>query len=147
MVKNHKWRITIGNHSNFCCCSVTQSCPTLCDPMDWSLPCALPSPGACSNSCPSSWWYHPTISSSVVPFSSSLQSLPASGSFLLSLLFALGSQNIGAWASASVLVLPMNIQDWFPLGLTGLISLLSKGLNSLVLSLFYCPTLISIQDY
>ena len=90
-----------------------------------SLP--SPSPRACSNSCPSSWWCHPTISSSVVPFSSCLQFLPASGSFLLSQLFASGGQSIGASASASVL--PMNIQNWFPLGLTGLISLQSKGLS------------------
>ena len=84
------------------------------------LPCPLPTPGACSNSCPSSRWCHPTISSSVVPFSSCLQSFPASGSFLMSQFFASGGQSIGA--SASALVFQMNIQDWFPLGLTGLIS-------------------------
>ena len=88
-------------------------------------PC--PSPTPCSNSCPSSQWCHPTISSSVIPFSSWLQSFPVSGSFPMSQLFASGGQNIGASASASIL--PMNIQDWFPLGLTGLISLLSKGLS------------------
>ena len=77
--------------------------------------------GAFSNSCPSSQWCHPTISSSVVPFSSRLQSLPASRSFPVSQFFTSGGQNIGASASASVL--PMTIQDWFPLGLTGLISL------------------------
>ena len=92
-------------------------------------PCPSLSPRACSNSCPSSWWCHPTISSSVVPFSSCLQSFPASGSFLMSQLFASDGQSIGASASASVL--PMNIQDWFPLGLTGLI-LQSKGLSSLL---------------
>jgi len=81
---------------------------------------------AYSNLCPSSWWCHPTISSSVIPFSSCLQSSPASGSFPMSQFFASGGQSIGA--SASISVLPMNIQDWFPLGLTGLISLLSKGL-------------------
>ena len=70
-----------------CCCSVTQSCLTLCDP--W-LPCPSSSPGAYSNSCPLSWWCHPTISSSVIPFSSCLQSFPASGSFLMSQLFASG---------------------------------------------------------
>ena len=91
------------------------------------LPCLSPTPGACSNSCPSSWWCHPIISSSVVPFSSCLQSFPASGSFLRSQFFSSGGQSIGASASASVL--PMNIHDWFPLGLTGLISLLSKGLS------------------
>jgi len=91
------------------------------------LPCPSPTPGPCSNSCSLSRWCHPTISSSVVPFSSCLQSFPASGSFLLSQFFALGGQRIGASTSASVL--PMNIQDWFTLGLTGLISLQSKGLS------------------
>ena len=81
----------------------------------------------CSDSCPSSWWCHPTISSSVVPFSSCLQSWSASGSFPMSRLFASGGQSIGDSASTSVL--PMNIQGWLPLGLTGLISLLSKGLS------------------
>ena len=81
----------------------------------------------CSNSCPSSWWCYPTISSSDVPFSSCFQSFPASGSFPMSQFFASGDQSIGASAVASVL--PMNIQDWFPLGLTGWISLLSKGLS------------------
>ena len=89
-------------------------------------PCPSPSPGACSVSCPLSQWCHPTISSYVIPFSCP-QSFPASGSFPMSQLFTSGSQNIGASASASVL--PMNIQDWFPLGFTGLISLLSKGLS------------------
>ena len=88
---------------------------------------ARTSPRACSNSCPLSWWCHPNISSSVVPFSSCLQFFPASGSFLMSQLFASGGQSIGTSASASVL--PMNIQDWFPLGWTGLISLPSKGLS------------------
>ena len=85
------------------------------------LPCPLPAPRACSNSCPSSWWLHPTISSSVIPFSSCLQSFPASGSFPMSYFFTSGGQSIGVSASASVL--PMNIQDLFPLELTGLISL------------------------
>ena len=97
-------------------------------PWTASLPCPTPSPGACSNSCPLSQWCYPTISSSVVPFSSRLQSFPASRSFPVSWLFASGGQSIGASASASVL--PMNIQDWFPLGWTALISLLSKGLSS-----------------
>ena len=83
--------------------------------------------GACSNSCPSSRWCHPTISSSVIPFSAYLQSCPASGSFLMSQLVTSGGRSIGA--SASVSVLPMNIQDWFPSGLTGLISLQSKGFS------------------
>jgi len=78
------------------------------------FPCLSPSPGACSNSCPLSWWCDPTISSSVVSFSSCLQSLPASGSFPLSWLFTSGGQITGASASASVFL--MNIQDWFPLG-------------------------------
>ena len=91
------------------------------------LPCPSPTPRACSNSCPSSQWCHPIISSSVIPFSSCLQSFPASGSFPVSQFFASDSQSLGASASASVL--PMNIQDWFPLWLTGLISLQSKGLS------------------
>ena len=91
------------------------------------LPCPSPTPGACSNSRPLSWWCHPTISSSVVPFSSCPQSFPPSRSFLVSQFFASGGQSIGVSASASVL--PMNIQDWFLLGWTSLISLLSKGLS------------------
>ena len=91
------------------------------------LPCASPSPRICSNSCPLSQWCHPAISSSVVPFSSNLQSFPASESFLMSRLFTSGSQSIGTAASASVL--PMNIQGWSPLGLTGLISLQPKGFS------------------
>ena len=91
------------------------------------LPCPSPSPGARSNSCPLSWWYHPTISFSVIPFSSCLQSFPASGSFPMSQFFASGGQRTEA--SATALVLPMNIQGWFHLGLTGLISLQSKGLS------------------
>ena len=83
-------------------------------------------PGACSNSCSSSWWCHPTISSSVVPFSC-LQSFPTSGSFPMSSFFASGGQVIGVSASTSVL--PMNIKDWFPLGLTGWTSFQSKGLS------------------
>ena len=121
------------------------------------LPCPSPTPKACSNSCPLSWWCHPTISSSVTPFSSHLQFFQASGSFQISQFFPSGGQTIGASASTSVL--PMNIQDWFPLGLTGWISLLSKELsrifsNSTVqkhqffgAQLSFCPTLISIHDY
>ena len=82
---------------------------------------------ACSNSHSSSWWCHPTVSSSAVPFLSCLQSFPASGSFSLSQFFASGGQGIGVSASASVL--PMNIQDWYPLGWTGWVSLQSKGLS------------------
>ena len=91
------------------------------------LPCPSVSPEACSNTCPLSRWCHPAISSSFIPFSSNPQSLPASGSFPMSGFFTPGSQRIGASASASVL--PMNIQDWFPLRWTGLISLQSKGLS------------------
>ena len=90
-------------------------------------PCPSPTPGVHSNSRPSSQWYHPAISSSVVPFSSCFQSFPASGSFLMSQFFASGGQSIGVSASAPVL--PMNIQDWFSLGLTSLISLRSKRLS------------------
>ena len=92
-----------------------------------SLPSPALSPRVCSNSCPLYQWCHSTISSSVVPFSSCPQSFPASGSFPMSQLFASGGHSIGASVSASVL--PMNIQDWFPLGLISLISLLSKGLS------------------
>ena len=84
------------------------------------LPCPSPTPKVCSDSCPLSRWCHPTISSSVIPFSSCLQSFPASGSFLVSQFFATGGQSFGVSASTSVL--PMNIQDWFPLGLTDLLA-------------------------
>ena len=90
-------------------------------------PCASLTPGVDSNSCPLSWWCHPTIWFFVVPFSSRLQAFPASGSFQMSQFFTSGGQNIGVSALPSVL--PMNIQDWFPLGFTGLISLQSKGLS------------------
>ena len=93
------------------------------------LPCPSLSPGVCSNSCPLNRWCHPTISSSVITFASFPQSFPALGSFLISQHFASGGQSIGALAS----VLPMNIQAWFPLGLTGLISLQSKGLSKSLL--------------
>ena len=93
-------------------------------------PCPSPTPRTCSNSCPSSWWCHPTISSSVVPFSSGLQSFPASRPFPKNQFFTSGGWSIGASASASVL--SMNIQDWFPLRLTSLISLQSKGLSTTV---------------
>ena len=140
-----------------CCCSVTQSCLALCDPRNCStpgFPCPSPSPGACSNSCPSNEWCHPTISSSVTPFSSCPQSFPASGSFPMSQLFTSSSQSIEVSAS----VLPMNIQGWFPLGWTGLISLLSKGLSRVFSTTiqkhqffdtqpFLCPALTSEHDY
>ena len=91
------------------------------------LPCPSLSPGVCSHSCPLSQWCHPTISSSVIPFSSCLQTFPASESFQMSQLLVSGGQSIGASASASVL--SVSIHDWFPLGLTGLVSLKSKGLS------------------
>jgi len=137
--------------------SVVQSCPSLCDLQHTRLPCPSPNPRACSNSRPSSQWCHPTILSSVVTFSSCPQSFPASGSSPMRQFFASGGQNIGVSASASVF--PMNIQDWFPLGWTGWISLLSKGLSRVFAStsvqkhqffgaqLFYSPTLTSIHDY
>jgi len=109
--------------------SVAQSCPTLCNPMDCSTPglpvCPSPTPRVYSNSCPLSRWCHPTTSSSVIPFSSHLQSFPASGAFQMSQFFTSGSQSIRVSSSTSVL--PMNIQDWFPLGWTVWISLQSKG--------------------
>ena len=111
--------------------SIAQSCPTLCDtpnePQQARPPCPSPAAGVYPNPCPLSWWCHLTISSSVVPFSSCSQSSPASGSFQMSQLFASGGQSIGVSASTSVL--PVNTQDWFPLGWTGWISLQSKGLS------------------
>ena len=89
------------------------------------LPCPSPTPGACSNSCPLSWWCHPTISFSVIPFTSCLQSFLPSGSFSVSKFFKSGLQSIGVSAS----VLPINIQDWFPLEWTDWLSLQSKGLS------------------
>ena len=121
------------------------------------LSCPSPTPGAYSNSCLSSQWCHLTISSSVIPFSSCLQSFPASGSFSLRQYFASSGQSVGASASASILA--MNIQDWFPLGWTGWISLLSKGLSRVSSNttvqkhqffgthFLYSPTLTSIYDY
>ena len=118
-------------------------------------PCPSPTPGVHPNPCPLIQWCHPTISSSVVPYSSCLQSFPASGSFPMCQFFTSGGQIIGVSASASVL--PMNIQDWFPLRLTGWISFLDsqessqtpqfKSINSSVLSFLYSPTLTSIHDH
>ena len=121
-------------------------------------PCPSPTPGVYPNPCAWSWWRHPAVSSSVIPFSSCRQSFPASGFFQMSQLFAWGGQSIGVSALASVP--PMNTQDWFPLGLISLISLKSKGLsressptpqfksiNSSALSLLYDPTRTSIHDY
>ena len=97
------------------------------EPQHARPPCPSPTAGVYPNPCPSSQWCHPTISSSVVPFSSYPQAFPASGSFQMSQLFASGGQSIGVAASASVL--PMNTQDWSPLGWTGWISLQFKGLS------------------
>ena len=120
-------------------------------------PCPSPTPGVYPNSCLLSRWCHPTISSSVIPFSSCPQSSPAPGSSQMSQLFASDGQSIGVSASTSVF--PMNTQDWSPLGWTGWISMQSKGLsessptpqfksiNSLVLSFLYSPTLTSIHDH
>ena len=139
--------------------SVAQSCPTLYNPINRSTP-GLPVHHQLlefTHSCPSSRWCHTAISSSVVPFSSCPQSLPASGSFPVSHIFAWGGQSIGV--SASALVLPMNTQDWSPLGWTGWISLQSKGLsrvfskpqfksiNFSALSFLHSPILTSIRDH
>ena len=116
----------------------------------------FPCPGVCSNSCPLSRWCHPTIPSSVIPFSSHLQSFPASGSFLVNQFFPSGGQSIGVSGSASVL--PMNILGWFHLGywlnhlvvqgtLKSLLQYCSSSINSLVLSFLYSSTLTSIHDY
>ena len=128
------------------------------DPQNARPPCPSPTPGVHPNPCPSSWWCHPAISSSVVPFSSCPQSFPASGSFPISQLFASGGQSIGVSASTSVL--PMNTQNWSPLEWTDWISLQSKGLsrvfsnttqfksiNSSAHSFLYSPTLTSIHDH
>ena len=127
------------------------------EPQHARPPCPSPAAGVYPNSCPLSQWCHLTISSSVAPFSSCLQSFQTSRSFQMSQLFASGSQNIGVSASASVL--PMNTQDWSPLGWTGWISLQFKGLsrvfsnttvqsiNSSALSFLYGPTLTSIHDH
>ena len=138
------------------------SCPVVSDSL-WphglqhaKPPCPALNPGVYSNSCPLSWWCHPTILSSVIPFSSCPQSFPASGSFQMSQLFTSGGQSI--WASASTSVLPINTQDRSPLGWTGWISLQSKGLSRVFSNTtvqkrqffgaqLYSPTLTSIHDY
>ena len=158
-----QWDSQIHFHSTtlirFCCCSVIQSCPTSCNPMDCSTqrpPCPSLSPRICSNSCLLSWWCHPTISSSVIPFSSCPHSLPASGSFPVSWLFASGGQSIGASASASVLLI--SSQGWCPLGLVwspfcprdsqeSSPAPQFKSISSLTLSLLYGPTLMSVYKY
>ena len=111
----------------WCSHSVVSNSLRPCKLQHARLPCPSPTPRTCSNSCPLSWWCHATISSSATPFSSYPQSFPGSGSSPMSLLFTSGGQSIGTSAS----VLPMNVQNWFPLGLTGLISLLSKGISKI----------------
>ena len=128
---------TMGNkpdfRSGFCMNSVQLSYSVMSDCLGphglqhARLSCPSPTPGAYSNSCPLNWWCHPTTSSSVIHFSSHLQSFPASGSFPMSWFFTSGGQSIGVSASASVF--PVNIQGWFPSGLISLISLQSKGLS------------------
>ena len=113
----------------------------LSDSLHTRLPCPSPSPRACSNSCPLSWWCHAIILSSVIPFSSCLQSSLAPGSFLMSQLFVSDGQSIRASASASVLA--VNIQDWFPLGLIGMISLQSKWLSRVFSNTTMAKTLLS----
>ena len=115
----------------FSCSFMSDSCQPH-GPQYTRLPCPSPTLEACSNSCLSNQWCHPTISSSVVPFSFCLQSCPATGSFPMSQFFTSGGQSIGVSTSASIL--PMNIQDWFPLGLTVLISLQFKGHSKRVFS-------------
>ena len=131
--------------------SVAQSCLTLCDPMNQPQharpPCPSPTAGVYPNPCPLSRWCHPTISSSVVSWSSCLQSFPTWESFPISQFFASGGQSIGVSAS----VLPMNVQDWFPLGLTGLIYSQSKRLLSLLhhhsskASILWCSAFFIVQ--
>ena len=152
--------ISVPNCLEFFSSVQSLSCPTLQphEPQHARPPCPSPTPGVHPNPCPFSQWCHPTISSSVVPFSSCPQSFPASGSFKMSQLFTSGGQSFGVSALASVL--PMNTQDWLPLGWTGWISLQSKGLSqessptpqfksihSSLLSLLHSPTLTSIHDH
>ena len=125
-INNLKWSIIFVRKHQFS--SVTQLCLTLCNPINHSRPpCPSPTPRIYPNPCPLSWWCHPTISSSIIPFSSWPQSFPASGSFQMSQIFTSRGQSIGVSASTSVL--PLNSQDWSPLGWTGWISLQSKGLS------------------
>ena len=137
--------------SCYCCCSFAEFCLTPFLPhglQHTRLSCPSPSPRVCSNSCPSSRWCHPSISSSATLFSTCLQSFPASGSFLVSQLLTSGSKSIGA----SVSILSMNIKGWFTLGLTGSISLVSKGLfksllqyHSVKASVLQCSAFFMVQ--
>ena len=135
----------------YCFSSVQFSCSVVSDSLQphelqhARPPCPSPAPGVHSNSRPLSRWCHPTISSSVVPFSSHLQSFPASGSFQMSQLFASGGQSIGVSASASIL--PMNIQDWSPFEWTGWITLQSKGLSRVFsnTTILWCSAFFIVQ--
>ena len=125
-------KFSLGSRFSFHSVSLQLSCSVVSDSAtSWTAArqacLSITNSGACSDSCPSSWWCHPTIPSSVIPFYSCLQSFPASESFPISQFFASGGQSVGV--SASVSVLPMNTQDWSPLGWTGWISLQSKGLS------------------
>ena len=121
------WQATLFGSVQFSCPVVSNSSVRPHGPQYARPSCLSPTPGLYSNSCPLSWWCHPTISSSVVPFSSCLQSFPASESFQMSQLFTSSGQRIGVSASTSVL--PMNTQDWYPLGWTGWICLQSRGFS------------------
>ena len=126
-------------------CSIVSNSLLLPEQQHARPPCPSPSPGVHPNPCPLSWWCHPAISSSLLPFSSCPQSFPASGSFLMSQLFASGGHSIGVSASTSVH--PMNTQDWFPLGWTGWISLQSKGLSRVFPTPQFKSILTSIHDH
>ena len=146
-----------NNIRSFCCCSVVSDSLWPHGLQHYRLPCPSLSPGACSNSCLLSQWCHLTILSSVAPFSSCPQSFPVSGSFPVGQLFIAGGQSFGVLASASVL--SMNVQGWFPLGLTGLISFYPRdsqesspapqfeSINFSMFSLLYGPALTSVHDY
>ena len=152
-IKNSKTRAQFSQFSR----SVVSNSLWPHEPQHAKFPCPSPAPRVYPNSCPLSQWCHPTISSSVIPFSSRLQSFPASGSFQMSQFFTSGGQTMGLSASASVL--PMNIQDWFPLGKNVWISLQSKGFSRVFSNttvqkhvffgncFLYSPTLTSIRDY
>ena len=125
-----------------CCCWVSKSCLTVTPGLQHTrLPWPSPSPRVCSNPCPLSQWCYPTVSSSVVPFSSCPQSFPASGSFPMSQFFTPGGQSAGASAS----VLPVNVQGWFSLGWTGLISLPSKGIRCI--SCLFCQLQHQVEQH
>ena len=155
-LKNHKAKIDTKLKYQFSCSVMSDSLRPH-EPQHARSPCPSPTPRVHQNPCPLSWWCHPTISSSVIPFFSCPKSFPASGSFPMSHLFLSGGQSIEVSASTSVL--PMNTQDWCPLGWTGWISLKSKGLSRvfsnttvqkhqfLALSSLYSPTLTSIHDH